>query len=71
MSDRKITIVFRGGATLDFKAIDREAVEISSQWSKHIANPAQQELIGATYADGAGDLRLIASEIAGISFEDV
>ena len=68
MIDREITIAFKGGAILTVSAIEREAVEIAGQWSRYIGNPAAQELIGATYADGKGDLRLIAAEIAGISF---
>lgn len=70
MSNKDLKIAIKGGALLEIWATEQEAARFFRQFSDHIADPASQELIGGTYANGAGDLRLLAYQVAGLASTD-
>ena len=66
---QKLTFIFKGGATLLVDVSEKEAVEILKQWADHIGDPTKQVLVISGYAEGKGDLRLVASDLSGIARE--
>lgn len=66
MTNHTVTIVFKGGAQVDLPAADKEVRDLMRQWETHLGDPNAQTQLNADYADTKGNMRLEASNVAGI-----
>lgn len=61
-----VTIVFKGGAQVTVSANQREKEDLVDIWLRHLSDPASETEISTGYAASQGNMKLKASEVAGI-----